>query len=75
MRNDSTCKGCEERHQGCHITCERYKAFREDLDKQKEERMKALKVSDVIDDYNIRRIERTRKAMQKKRAPKRNGRK
>ena len=28
----SGCMGCEERHEGCHSECERYKAFRKELD-------------------------------------------
>ena len=32
---DCPCKGCEERTQGCHGWCGRYKAYRADLDNQR----------------------------------------
>ena len=31
MKRVCECKDCTERHVGCHATCEKYKAFREDL--------------------------------------------
>lgn len=32
------CKDCADRQIGCHATCERYKAFREQLDKINEQK-------------------------------------
>jgi hypothetical protein len=29
------CKGCEDRHEGCHTTCEIHKEYRKDMDEQK----------------------------------------
>lgn len=36
------CKDCQNRYVGCHIECEKYKKFKEDLDiaKKREERRK-----------------------------------
>jgi nitrate/TMAO reductase-like tetraheme cytochrome c subunit len=69
----SSCKGCEERHPGCHTTCEVYKAFREKLDKEKESRIQAQKVNDIMDDYTARRVDKTKKALRRIKAQKRNG--
>lgn len=35
MQTDSECKGCIDRHVGCHSTCERYKQWKK---KQEEEK-------------------------------------
>lgn len=70
-----TCKGCEERHVGCHIDCEIYKKNREKLDKEKEARIQAQKANDVMDDYTIRRIEKIRKAKSRMKSQKRKARK
>ncbi len=75
MENRTSCKGCEERHVGCHIDCEVYKAYRANLDKEKEARIQAQKVNDVIDDYTVKRIEKTKKALRRMKAQKRKGKK
>lgn len=31
-----TCKGCTERHVGCHAKCEKYKAYKADCDKRRQ---------------------------------------
>lgn len=41
------CKGCEERQIGCHSTCERYKAFRADLDEQNAKRAEIKSANDA----------------------------
>ncbi len=69
----SSCKGCEKRHVGCHTTCEDYKDFRATLDKEKEARIEAQKVNDVMDRYTISRVDKMRKAKRKMKVPKRNG--
>lgn len=75
MENQKGCKGCEERHVGCHSTCEIYKKNREKLDKEKEARIQAQKANDVLDDYTIRRIEKIRKAKSRMKSQKRKARK
>lgn len=35
-----SCKGCTERHPGCHATCETYKRERAEYEKQKAKRDK-----------------------------------
>ena len=32
----SPCKDCADRHEKCHQTCEKYLAFRKDVDKERE---------------------------------------
>ena len=68
-----SCKGCQERQVGCHVTCERYKEYRANLDKEKEARIQAHKVNEIVDDYDIRRIEKTKKALKRMKASKRKG--
>ena len=36
MKVNSYCLDCQDRHQGCHGTCERYKEFRQRLDEERE---------------------------------------
>ena len=31
------CKDCEDRHEGCHTECDKYKEYKAELDKRKEE--------------------------------------
>ena len=61
----SSCKGCQERQAGCHITCERYKEYRAKLDKQTEARLQECKVNDVIKGYTRSRVTKTKRAQQK----------
>lgn len=75
MENHKGCKGCEERHVGCHSTCEIYKAYREELDKAKEARIQAYKECDVMDGYIVGRIEKIRKANRRMKSQKRKARK
>ena len=49
------CKGCEDRVPGCHGGCEKYRAFREELDRKKEERLDELKKDALFGDYMKRR--------------------
>ena len=37
-RSNNGCKDCTDRQIGCHSNCERYKAFREQLDKINEQK-------------------------------------
>lgn len=36
------CKGCADRHTGCHTDCTRYIAFRREADRYKQERLKDM---------------------------------
>ena len=38
----NSCKGCTERYQGCHSNCEKYKAFRKEIDEATKIRLKKL---------------------------------
>ena len=35
MKPKSNCLGCEDRHEGCHAECEKYKAWKEEHEEQK----------------------------------------
>lgn len=59
---DPGCKGCAERHEGCHSQCERYKAFRKELDdKNERKRLENEARYSLIDNAVKRRDERRRK--------------
>lgn len=36
------CKGCEDRKVGCHSSCEKYKAYREIIDKGEAEKKRKI---------------------------------
>lgn len=58
----SGCKGCTERHEGCHSQCERYKAFRKALEEKKMlERMENEAKYSLIEQAQRRKEERRRK--------------
>lgn len=54
---DCKCKGCTERHVGCHSECENYITFKEKLEQQnkqiKKEQMKHNLVSNI--NWNTKR--------------------
>ena len=37
MREDSPCRGCEDRHTACHDSCEKYKEWKERDQAQKKQ--------------------------------------
>lgn len=45
---DAPCKGCEERHVGCHSKCEKYAAF---LERRKAIKLKAAGLRTVLEYY------------------------
>lgn len=56
------CKGCEERYEGCHSQCERYKAFRKELeDKNRRKRLENEARYSLIEQAQKRKEERRRK--------------
>ena len=56
------CKGCAERHEGCHSGCERYKAFRKELDdKNRRKRLENAARNSLIEQAKKRKEERRRK--------------
>ena len=57
----SGCKGCEERHLGCHAECENYKAWKEERDQQKDELYKQKSSEKVISNYTIENVYRAKK--------------
>ena len=59
---DPGCKDCAERHEGCHSRCERYKAFRKELDdKNRRKRLENAATNSLIEQAQKRKEERRRK--------------
>lgn len=54
----SPCRYCEERHPLCHDTCEKYKTYTLEQEERKAIIRKAKKERSLIDDYQMRAIER-----------------
>lgn len=48
-----TCKGCENRHPGCHSECEKYKAEKAAWDAQQAKIRKAKAVEDGLNHHLI----------------------
>lgn len=59
MKKNSVCKGCEDRHVGCHGKCERYIAETEEIRKEKDA---VWKTQDIDRAITALGIERTRRA-------------
>lgn len=61
MKNKNYCKDCPDRYIGCHSMCERYKAFREELDELNEKIYKAKERERDIDRYEREMCERNKR--------------
>lgn len=48
------CKGCEDRHEGCHVTCGKYQEFYNHIKKAQKERSDEKIVSDYFGDRKIK---------------------
>ena len=59
---NSCCKGCTERHEGCHSKCEKYRSFRKELD-EKNERKRLAKEAEysLIEQASKRKEDRRKK--------------
>lgn len=56
------CKGCTERREKCHSQCEKYKAFRKELDEKNEQkRLENQAKYSLIEQASKRKEERRRK--------------
>jgi hypothetical protein len=53
MKNKNHCKDCTDRHINCHSTCERYKAWREELDKRNEKIREVKNRENDIRNYEV----------------------
>ena len=60
-RPKSGCMGCAERHLHCHGQCEKYRQFREELEKQNRQRHLDNEARDILIDHARKRKEERRK--------------
>lgn len=71
-RPTSPCKECEDREAGCHGRCEKYQAYRSDLDQVKQVIRTQKETEAVTDGYvvgmrrKLRRLYATKKRRMKK---------
>ena len=54
------CKGCEERHEGCHGECERYKAWKEERDRIREDLYRQKMNEKILSNYTIENVYRAK---------------
>ena len=64
------CKDCPDREVGCHSTCEKYKAFRAEKDREIEER-KIQYQSKTLDSKYFRDLWKRKRAIERSRNPRR----
>lgn len=50
------CMNCEERKMNCHSNCEKYKAFKDGLEKRRIERNRQNEIDNVIRDLRDKRL-------------------
>ena len=55
------CKGCEERHTGCHSSCPKYREFLQENEKEKAELYKTHEYENMLYDYSLKKHLRRRK--------------
>ncbi len=55
------CKDCENRHPSCHSHCEEYKAFRAEIDREREERRYDSEIKAYNHDTRARLLKKTRR--------------
>ena len=54
----TNCKGCEERHTGCHSSCPKYREYVEENNKRKDVIFKANQIEREQHCYDVLRIQR-----------------
>ena len=60
------CKDCQDREPGCHGKCEKYKEFREALDKENAKRKEEICIDATIDSLLFNRLKKHRRERKKK---------
>ena len=61
LRKDTfPCRDCQDRAVGCHGSCEKYKEAKSTYEKQVIEYKKAEKLEDLVDDFKITSVIRTK---------------
>lgn len=69
------CRNCKERRQGCHAECEKYSAWRTELQADKETAIKTLEKDAILNDFvvdNMRKAVNRHAAAAAKRKKERN---
>lgn len=59
VRTLSPCKDCQERHAACHDNCERYKEYRKQLTKYRNEEREQKRWEKIINEKPIKHKRRT----------------
>ena len=60
---NNCCYQCEDRHLHCHAECEKYKAFRKELDERNDKIIKAKNDENRMREYETHRAKRITKRM------------
>lgn len=48
------CRGCKERHIGCHAECESYKAQKQEIEAEKKDKRKEKELDELRSDFRMR---------------------
>lgn len=62
----SPCDACEKRNSTCHADCPDYTKWREEKEKEDESRKKAKKKRDIVADYTIDTMLKTKRKSNKR---------
>ena len=58
-----SCKGCDNRHPGCHATCERYIAEKKAWDERQAQIRKKKEIEDGLNNHLITTMHKNKKRM------------
>lgn len=61
--SNNVCRDCKDRQLYCHATCEKYLAFRKELDERNEAIRDAKAKDEALNGYQIRSAERHKKRL------------
>jgi len=62
MKKNSVCKDCNDRHIGCHSSCEKYISETEEIKKEKNKMWKSQNIDRAVTGLEVRRIRRAKGA-------------
>jgi len=66
MRDERPCIDCPDRHVGCHADCKREQAWLETEQARLDGIYAAKHFDDVVDDFRVVQIQRTKKRVRRK---------
>lgn len=59
------CYGCDNRHEACHGSCEKYAEYRKEHDAKREAAREARRLEGIYETYRIKTIKKIKKRNEK----------